>query len=730
MGITAEQYKEAARKAYASGDVATARSLLKRAEGAGGATVTQVAPPPTGMTAEQLAYQQARASGQMPAPLAQAPEQAARQGQIDAAAQPPMMPAPQQNPQDVGAFGAFMSKLAPGMSFGFADEAAAGIGSLFESRTYDEILSGLRKQDAAISEQYPKASLAGEITGAVALPGVGGAKLAAQAPTLGGKMGIGALIGGGQGGLYGFGTGEGGAGNRFAEAIPNAIIGAGLGFGIPAIGAGAQYVTRAGKEMWANGQLASQGAKQLGVSPRAAKVLSETLSMENPAEMTAAMNRAGPNAMLADGAPGIQTVLDSAMRSPGRAARIAAPRIDQRVGEALTGVNAALDGAMGAPGGIKGAQASIRSATAPARKAAYEAAYAAPIDYASDAGMKLEGLVSRLPGKAISYANELMRLNGEQSAQIMAKIGDDGTVAMERMPDVRQWDYIKQALDQLAESGDGAGAMGGQTRLGSAYQSLSRTIRDGVAESVPEYKTALEAGADTIQRVQGIKAGTKLLGAGTTREDVAMMLDGATGPERSAIMSGVRQQIDDTLARVRAVGSDPNVDAREAQSALSALSSRDARDKLKMLLGDQWPAVEKQLDQGASALGLRARTAANSATAGRLGADQMINDSVDPSALRQGKPFAAIQEILGSVMGSSKTAVNRLRGDAKADVADVLTRPGQGPQIMALLESLGQKNAVDPQSGSAISQAIQAMLMGQVGMGADRLKPALLGRAQ
>ncbi len=636
--------------------------------------------------------------------------------------------APQQSPSDVGSVGAYISKLAPGLSFGFADEAAAGIGSLFEDRSYDEILSGLRKQDAEISEKYPVASTLGEITGAVALPGVGGAKLAAQAPTLAGKMALGAGVGGAQGGLYGFGTGEGGLGNRLKEGLSGAAIGGALGFGIPAIGAGLQAVTRGGKEMIANATLASRGAKQLGISPRAAKVLSESLSMENPGDMLASLGRAGPGAMLADGADGLRGLLDATMRSPGRASSVAAPRIDARAADSLTGINTALDSAMGAPGGVKGAQGAIRSATAPARKAAYDAAYAAPIDYASDAGMQLEGLIPRLPGKAISYANELMRLNGEKSAQIMAKIGDDGTVTMERMPDVRQWDYIKQALDQLAESGDGAGAMGGQTRLGSAYQGLARTIRDGVAESVPEYRTALEAGADTIQRVQGVKSGTKLLSTGTTREDVAMMLDGATGPERAAIMSGVRQQIDDTLARVKAVGSDPNIDAREAQKALSLLSSRDAQDKLEMLLGNQWPAIKTQLDQGAAALGLRARTAANSATAGRLGADQVINDSVDPSALRQGKPFAAASEVAGALMGTSKSAVNRLRADAKADLADVLTRPGQGPQIMQTVQALLKNAEVDPKSGSALSKIVQALLMGQTGMGADKIKPALLGR--
>jgi hypothetical protein len=54
---------------------------------------------------------------------------------------------------------------------------------------------------------------------------------------------------------------------------------------------------------------------------------------------------------------------------------------------------------------------SIRSGTAGARSTAYDAAYSMPIDYASPAGAKLLDEVSpRLPGSAIKYANDLMKL--------------------------------------------------------------------------------------------------------------------------------------------------------------------------------------------------------------------------------------------------------------------------------------------------------------------------------
>ncbi len=50
-----------------------------------------------------------------------------------------------------------------------------------------------------------------------------------------------------------------------------------------------------------------------------------------------------------------------------------------------------------------------------------------------------------------------MQLEGNQSQQILARVGDDGAVTFERLPDVRQIDYITRALRQAAESGEGQG---------------------------------------------------------------------------------------------------------------------------------------------------------------------------------------------------------------------------------------------------------------------------------
>lgn len=138
---------------------------------------------------------------------------------------------------DDGGFNAFGSAFGKGVSYGFADEIAAGIGSLIEDRSYDEILSGLRGQDEYLAEQFPKSTIAGELTGVVASP-VSKALAPAKGANLVGSMSRNALSGAAAGGLYGFGTGEGGATDRGWNALGGALGGAAIGGAIPAVGAG------------------------------------------------------------------------------------------------------------------------------------------------------------------------------------------------------------------------------------------------------------------------------------------------------------------------------------------------------------------------------------------------------------------------------------------------------------------------------------------------------------
>lgn len=164
--------------------------------------------------------------------------------------------------------------------------------------------------------------------------------------------------------------------------------------------------------------------------------------------------------------------------------------MENAVQQSVDGLGQTLDATFGAPLGVNNVSTALRTGSQPARSAAYDAAYATPIDYASDAGRNLESLIGRVERAApgtIALANRLMAGEGVQSQQIMANVAEDGSVTFTRMPDTQQIDYITRALNHMAESGDGRGAMGGTTDIGRVLGNLARDIRGSLREVNPQY---------------------------------------------------------------------------------------------------------------------------------------------------------------------------------------------------------------------------------------------------
>lgn len=618
-------------------------------------------------------------------------------------------------PKDKGALHAALGGALQGMTLSFGDELMARALSLHPQIDYDKALPYIRGDMERSRADHKVASIGGEVAGGVAgalLTPIG--RIGTGAATLAGNIGRGAATGAGLGFVSGFGNSEGGAENRTKDAMWSALIGGGMGAAAPAIGAAAKHVYRSGAEALANRGMAVDMAKWLGISPNSARVTNELLGMENPSALDDALRAAGPNAILADASGSLEGALDAAVRTPGQASRVAMGRVDSRAAGALDDITAAMDDAMGRPQGIEGLKAGIRESTKGARGVAYNTAYAQPINYADETGVALEALTPRIPSKAIEYANNLMRARGEQSAQIAASIADDGTVTFARLPDVLQWDYIKQAVDALGRQGDGNGLMGGQTPLGASYQSLAREIRDGIAAAVPEYSTALDTASDAITRVNATDFGSTLLRPGTSREAVAMALEGARKPEVDAMKLGLRSQLDEALANVKAVATDPNIDARAALKGVNDMSSKAAEEKMAALLGEQWDTFKPALDNARVATGLRARMATNSRTMGRDTFNRFIDETVEPSALRRGRPLEAAKETAATAMGASKSAVNRLRADAKGELADVLTR-GNPAEIVAMFNDALRKRSPNAAVPENLRQLLTAALLGNSG---------------
>lgn len=283
------------------------------------------------------------------------------------------------------------------------------------------------------------------------------------------------------------------------------------------------------------------------------------------------------------------------------------------------------------------------------------------------------------------------------------------------MQSIRDVDQIKRTLDEVQRTNAGQGMMGGQTEYGVEAGKRAREIRDLLMEISPAYKDALAAGADTISRVKGVEFGSTILRKETTRETVADMVKNSTPGEMTAIRQGLRSQIDETLANVRAVASDQNVDARAASAAWSNMSSPAARSKMQMLLGDAWPKLEKQLDEAGAAIGLRANTSANSATAGRQFAKEAVDAVNAPGALRRGEVIKAGRNLIGGVMGGSPEAIARASADTRSELADILTRQGGTvPQNLNTILKALMDNPQNLNAGKTLEQIVRMAGMGAI----------------
>lgn len=628
-------------------------------------------------------------------------------GQIQGAPAPAASPAAGQL-DDYYSSGIYSGSMNPlGPIARSLDAATTGVGDALTFGFGDEI-SGLwggtdsqRQRADALQTSNPVASMVGNVAGGA----VGAGALSAggilpslpQGASLLSRVGVGAGEGFGLGALYGAGSADGG--DVAQSALINGSIGGVAGGAVPLVAQGVSSAYRSIADNLAQNNV----ARNAGVSPEVARQLAQTLDADGTlgAQGRANMAAAGNEAMLADAGPNARTVLDTAIQRGGPGAVLARNRIEERVGRDSAALTGALDNTLGTPEGVYGAQANIRNASRPAVNDAYNGpsgAYAQPIDYASQAGQRVESIINRIPpriaNRAIQQANERMAYDEIPNMQILANIGDDGSVTFQQMPNVMQADYIKRALNEIARDGTD---IGGKMSSDAAFANrMANDLRDAVSEAVPEYATALRTAADPLSRQSAVELGASLLSPSMTRDQVAEATSRYTQGQRDALAQGVRSRIDDVMANVTRTMQDGNTDAREAYKAIRELSSRANREKLTTALGEQRanPLFE-ELDRVAQSFQLRGSVAENSKTFARQATNEMLKEGASPGAvgtLGRGEPLQASKRVIQALTGQTDEAIRGREDDIASEIADYLTRPAAQaiPAFQAMQNFQGQ----------------------------------------
>jgi hypothetical protein len=596
----------------------------------------------------------------------------------------------------------------------YTDELAAAISPEAVDRT--------RRAVEAVREERPGQALGLEVAGAVAaLPAIiaatptaipayvaGATSLAGKAYRAGTVAAPGGVI---EGGISGFGRGEGES--RTEEAKTGAqfgLLAAPISAAMPVAGAGIEQVVLAFQAL--RGRGTTEIARRLGISNDAAKVVKTALQNDDFAAAQLALQRAGSTSMLADAGPATQQLLDVSIASGGRAPRVAGEALEGRLIESGERMTQVLDNVLGSPEGTNALRSAIREETALPRQATYRAAYAQPIDYSGRRGRHLENLMRRVPQSAISQANNLMRIEGFQSQQILADIAEDGSVTFTRLPDVRQLDYITRALGDVASAQNAQGVLGGTTQLGRATENLSRDIRRTLRNEVPEYGVALDTAADAISRSKAVGLGESIFAPSTTREVLRDGLRGASKAEREAAKAGFRSAFDERLANVRAVASDPNTDIREFQQVANQLRSRAMRDNMETLLGAaDANRLYKELDEQVVALELRAAVARNSGTARRQAIQGQVQDLTTPGILEtffSGEPLNAAKAVVAAITGNTTEARALRQIGIYDEIAQVLVtqRGPQAQNALRLVERAMAGDALNQVQAGMIARAI------------------------
>lgn len=586
-----------------------------------------------------------------------------------------------------------------------------------------EARQGVRMMDAAMEEARPLQDAALGLGGAAA-------GIAATAPAL--PMGAAGRFVGGAGSRVGqalragaLGAGGGavegavsGAGRYDEGRSSGAVMGGAIGGTIGgALGAASPLVAEGLASLVNKFKFAPfrSVARDLGVSEPAARATAGFLDFDE-----AAPGMVARGGMIGDIGGATGSLLDTAMQTPG-GMKVARGRINKRVNEAGAAVRKALDEGLGPARGKIAVEQAIRMDAKPILNDLYEKAYNTPIDYASKAGRKLEALIPRIPGQAASFANRMMRMKGVKSRQILFDVDDEGFITgFRRLPDVMQWDYIKRGLNQMAMTGEGKGALGGQTDIGAVTENLAALVKKNVKKAVPIYGDALESAADAISQVKAVDLGSKLLGRRISREKLQMELAGSTAPERAAMASGLRQFIDDSLAHVKAVASDPDLDGRQARELMLSLSSEDTRKKLELLLGKNGAApIISELKKGLEALTAKARVAANSRTHGRRMADEAVSALIEPGALgklKQGEVAGSIKGLVQEFSGVTPAKMSERKQQIYAEISDLLTRSGD-KRAQAIVRRLMSAQRQQPITDRE-AQIIANLVVGALDVGA------------
>jgi hypothetical protein len=488
--------------------------------------------------------------------------------------------------------------FASGVTFGHADEIAAGLNSLIGGGDYSE----LHAKEIARDETIPFAQrLGGEMAGGIAstvaaAPAVGAAAAVpyagravsalANAPKWLKASGLGALFGAG----FGHGTAEEG------ERLEGAAIGAGLGAGTgAAIGAGAAALSGINKYFPIASFLKAKATPKQSAARMLGKAMQDDLTTAPRAR--ARLTELGPKAMLADvGGENVTGLARGLTGTPGPAKQKIMQSLKSRVSGEAGRLHDNVTKHLG-PGDYFAAEEQFLGKLRSNARPAYEAAYKANKSVTSP---WLERFMKDPIAKdALEEAAEIARMDRlTGGVKWVAPVDKELTAAARaaseagKMPSVgrpgvgtkglslESWDYIKQGYDQVlnrpAYTNKMTDALNKKGRaVDQVRRSLVRQLDKATGGDKSLYRKARTQYAGNAETLNAIRDGAKF--ATKAPELIKRELARLSPASQEAYRNGAARKILDMVDSVT-----------DNASAANRLWNRQiGRDRVKALFPDR-----------------------------------------------------------------------------------------------------------------------------------------------
>lgn len=548
----------------------------------------------------------------------------------------------------LGKVDAFVRGVADTVSFGFADELAAGANTLFGDQDYEKNLARERATDRADAEERAMQRLTGQLTGGV-LQGAGLLK-AGLSPTAkaieAGKslpkvMTVGALEGGTLGALQGLGSGED-TEDRVEKATVGTVLGGALGGGVPLI---SEIVRKAATPVVAYFDPDSARDKVMATLLKRADM--------TPDDLAASLQRAqddGQDMFMAADALGnpTQRVISTAARTPTDVRKMVVDALmdrqmgqGDRLGQYLAEGFDATDTA-----------AQRVASLTEARNAAANADYGALRSKVGDTPLwsdDLQALTSR-PSvqRAINDAKSIAAERGYQVTNPFQMV-DDGTLSLPEgtAPNFTFWDTVKRGLDrQIANDPTNRDLVG-----------TKNTLTKILDDMVPEYAAAREPFMKASRAIDAVDIGKRAASSRVRSDDSIAAFEAMSPEEQAAFRAGY---VDPIIARIEGASISPTTN--KARALMTAKSGDEfpafAVPGKAEQLGDRIAREQRMFETANAALG-GSRTADNLA--------DMADSALDPgilSALARGSikdaVLSAVTKAANSARGLPPNVIERL----------------------------------------------------------------------